>query len=158
MKKLLTILLVVIAISGAVMALRNQKTESGEVATAGTQTVPAVDLCKDAPEHVVKVTYFTTAVRCPSCRRIEELTRQTVENRFTAEVARGVVVFQLINTDLPGNEHFLKDYQLVSKTVVVAEFDNEVQGDWVNLQDVWLKFTDPEAFADYVSAAVNSLL
>ena len=158
MKKLLTILLLVIAIGGAVMAVRKQRAGSDKTTIAESQPAPAMTQSETNPGHVVTVTYFTTDVRCPSCLKIEEMTRRTVENRFAGETARGEVVFQLINTDSAGNQHYLKDYQLVSKTVVVAEFDDGVRGDWVNLQDVWLKFTDPEDFEDYVSAAVRDLL
>ena len=160
MKKLLTILLVAIAIGGAVMAIRNRRADAGPAATAATQSesAPAVVQTRTAPGHVVRVTYFTTNIRCPSCLKIEELTRRTVDNRFAGEAASGRVVFELVNTDLPGNQHYLADYQLVSKTVVVAEFDDGVRGDWVNLQDVWLKFTDPDAFEDYVATAVTDRL
>jgi hypothetical protein len=155
MKKILTAILVVIAFGGAILAIRNQSLQSTEVASPAE---PAPQMSETAPDHFVKVTYFTTNVRCPSCLKIEELTRKTVESRFSKEVAEGSVVFQLINTDLPGNEHFIKDYALVSKTVVVAEFEKGIQKEWVNLQDVWLKFTDPQAFEEYVASTVITLL
>lgn len=39
---------------------------------------------------------------------------------FAPLVAEGRVVFQTINVDRPENRHFIKDYQLVSKTVIMA--------------------------------------
>jgi len=158
MKKLLTFILVAVAFGGMAIGLKNRLAETPPEATAVNAQQPLPIPGAVAPEHIVKVTYFTTNVRCPSCLKIEELTRQTVQSRFSGEVAAGKVVFQLINTDLPENHHFVDDYQLVSKTVVVAEFDNGQQGEWFNLQDVWLKFSDPKAFETYVANAVNALL
>lgn len=158
MKKLLTIVLVAIAIGGVVMAIWNRQAGTGKDVTGPLSSGTSPTQAEVAPSHVVKVTYFTTNVRCPSCLKIEELTRLTVENRFSQEVTNGELVFQLINTDLPENRHFIKDYQLVSKTVVVAEFDDGMQGDWLNLQDVWLKFTDPEDFEKYVAEAITQKL
>ena len=156
MKKLFTVLLVAMAIAGLALAVKNRIAEPvpPEPVAQRPPTVPETA----AAAHVVKVTYFTTNVRCPSCLKIEELTRKIVETRFAGELTEGTVTFQLINTDLPGNAHFIEDYGLVSKTVVVAEFDEGVPGDWINLQDVWLKFTDPESFEQYITDAVNGML
>ncbi len=158
MKNLLTIILVAVAIGGLALGLINRPADTPDDPASKSANLPDPAAGAITPGHVVKVTYFTTNVRCPSCLKIEELTRQTVQSRFAGEVEAGTVLFQLINTDLPGNSHYLDDYHLVSKTVVVAEFNQGRQGEWVNLQDVWLKFTKPEEFEAYVADAVKALL
>ena len=79
-----------------------------------------------APD-VIQVTYFSSDVRCATCVRIERLTRASVEKNFGAELASGRIVLQTINLDGPGNEHFVQDYQLISKTVIVSD---RAQGLW----------------------------
>ncbi len=107
-----------------------------------------------APD-VIQVTYFSSDVRCATCVRIERLTRETVEKNFGAEIASGRIVLQTINLDGPGNEHFVQDYQLISKTVIVSDRAQGQEVKWENLQDVWSKQKDEQAFEAYVVDAVR---
>ena len=83
---------------------------------------------------VIQVTYFSSDVRCATCVRI---------------------VLQTINLDGPGNEHFVQDYQLISKTVIVAGRAKGQEVKWENLQEVWSKQKDEQAFEAYVVDAVR---
>jgi len=107
-----------------------------------------------APD-VIQVTYFSSDVRCATCVRIERLTRETVEKNFAREIASGRVVLQTINLDGPGNEHFVQDYQLISKTVIVSDRAMGLEVQWENLQEVWSKQKDETAFEAYVVDAVR---
>jgi hypothetical protein len=69
----------------------------------------------------VLVTYFSSDVRCATCVRIERLTRETVERNFGPELAIGRIALRTVNLDGPGNEHFVRDYSLISKTVIVSD-------------------------------------
>ena len=106
----------------------------------------------------VVVTYFTTAVRCDSCRTIERLSRQAIEEGFPKEVANGEVVFRVLNTDREENQHFLTDYELTNKTVIVSHQKSGKQTEWVNRQDVWLLFDEPAEFLDYLREPVKRFL
>jgi len=107
-----------------------------------------------APD-MIQVTYFSSDVRCATCVRIERLTRETVEKNFGAEVASGRIVLQTINLDGPGSEHFVQDYQLISKTVIVSDRAQGQEVKWENLQEVWSKQKDEQAFEAYVVDAVR---
>ncbi len=107
-----------------------------------------------APD-VIQVTYFSSDVRCATCVRIERLTRETVEKNFAAEIASGRIVLSTINLDGPGNEHFVQDYQLISKTVIVSDRAKGQEVKWENLQEVWSKQKDEQAFEAYVVDAVR---
>ena len=107
-----------------------------------------------APD-VIQVTYFSSDVRCATCVRIERLTRETVEKNFAAEIASGRIVLNTINLDGPGNAHFVQDYQLISKTVIVSDRAKGQEVKWENLQDVWSKQKDEKAFEAYVVDAVR---
>ena len=148
MKKLLTISLFGIAIAGVIFAAVKSSRPQGTTQSVATPTVVI-------PEDGVVVTYFTTNVRCSSCRKIEALTRETIAGEFPDECADGKVVFQVLNTDFPENAHFIEEYKLVSKTVVVSERNAGKETGWKNLQDIWLKLKDPADFKNYVAAGVR---
>lgn len=120
-------------------------------AVAENVVTNAPDVAADA----VLVTYFSSDVRCATCVRIERLTRETVERNFGRELASGRIQFRTVNLDGPGNAHFVQDYQLISKTVIVSDLAKGQEVGWENLQSVWTKQKDDQAFDDYVTAAVR---
>lgn len=161
-KKVSTILLLIVAIAGVAAALYRRPADSAAAPVAAQAEPVAAATAEPVSESragpLVTVTYFTTSVRCASCMRIEEWTRKAVDSRFADEVAAGRVSFRMVYTDTPANEHYIQDYQLVSKSVVVAESLEGREQEWVNLQDVWLLLHDEQAFADYIAGAVAAHL
>ncbi|MDX2110705.1 MAG: nitrophenyl compound nitroreductase subunit ArsF family protein [Verrucomicrobiota bacterium] len=137
---------------------------TGANPTTATSPVPAAINGTDTqvmqtPASVnVVVTYFTTNVRCVSCRKIEELTLGVLDERYSDALKSGRIVFQTHNIDLPENKHFITDYDLSFKTVVVEEMREGKQISWQKLDDVWTLLDDPVAFYNYVSEAINKKL
>ncbi len=151
MKRFLKWALFALAAVGCWAAIQQarQVTELPAVRQAVVTTRPGA-----APD-VIQVTYFSSDVRCATCIRIERLTRETVEKNFRAEIASGRIVLQTINLDGPGNEHFVQDYRLISKTVIVSDRAKGQEVGWENLQEVWSKQKDEPAFEAYVVDAVR---
>ncbi len=159
MKRILTYLLIAFAMGGAFIAIKNKNT-ANQASTEASPRQATVDMTK-VSNHAnsgVVVTYFSSNVRCASCLKLEKLSQETIHTRFAKELALKHVQFQVLNMDLPENQHFITDYALVSKTVVVAEYkDGKVQR-WVNLQDVWLKLSNPTEFDAYLTHAIAAYL
>jgi len=104
---------------------------------------------------VIQVTYFSSDVRCATCVRIERLTRVCVERNFAPEIQSGRIQLRTVSLDGPGNEHFIQDYRLISKTVIVSDLAKGQEVRWENLQDVWTKQKDETSFEAYVVDAVR---
>ncbi len=66
-----------------------------------------------------------------------------METRFADQLKSGELVFRTLNVGLPENKHFVDDYRLVSKTVIVSIRKNGAESSFENLQDVWFKLNDP---------------
>lgn len=162
MKTFLTYALLVIAVAGIGAAvMRSSRTPGDSPAKAANATVENVgnkSVPNALPADGVVVTYFTTDVRCPSCFQIEKLSRQTVERDFSDEMQTGQVIFRSVNTDQPANQHFIDDYQLVSKTVIVSSRHGGQETNWTNLQDVWLKLGNEDEFTRYVGTEIRQQL
>jgi hypothetical protein len=144
------ILLAVVIGSVAFYVWRRPDGAGGEPSPAGA----AIDVAK---ANVV-VTYFTTDVRCESCRTIERLSRQAIDEGFPDEVARGDVVYRVLNTDRPENRHFVDDYEIANKTVIVSHQVAGKETEWQNRQDVWLMLDEPTEFFAYVREPVKKYL
>jgi hypothetical protein len=106
----------------------------------------------------IYVTYFRATARCMSCLKIEDLTDGTMTTRFAGPIADKRVVWRTLNVDEPENHHFVKDYGLYTKSVVVSEVRNGREVRWKNLDQVWQLLGDPPAFQSYVEREVQAFL
>jgi hypothetical protein len=110
------------------------------------------------PPTTIFVTYFHTTTRCVSCVKIENLTEMTMATRLSGPVAEKRVVFRSVNVDEPVNAHFVKDYGLFTKSVVVSEVKGGFEVRWKNLDQVWHLLGNPESFQSYVEREVQAFL
>ena len=129
---------------------------------AGTAAAPPSPARPDEPGRTLgprlMAYYFHTNVRCPTCLRIEAYAKEAVETGFPDDLKSGRIVFRPVNVDEPANEHFIEDFKLVSKTVVVARLKDGKVADWRNLDKVWLLVQDKEAFFKYIQSNIRDLL
>ena len=108
--------------------------------------------------HRVIAYYFHTTYRCASCRSIEAYSREAIESAFADELKDGRLVWKVVNVEVKGNEHFVKDYQLFTKSVVLVDEVKGKQARWKNLDKVWELLGDKEEFQSYVTAETRAYL
>ncbi|MPN59358.1 hypothetical protein SDC9_207079 [bioreactor metagenome] len=85
-----------------------------------------------------------------TCNRIEELVRKALESQFADELKAGTIVFHSVNVDDPANEHFIRDFALDSKIVVMRRGEK-----FEKFPDVWTLVRDPEKFTAYIRSGVE---
>jgi len=109
-----------------------------------------------APKVVVY--YFHGNTRCITCKKIESFARSAIESGFAAELKTGRIEFRSVNVEEPNNEHYVQDYQLVTRSVVLSRIRNDKQDTWKNLDQVWTLVRDPDVFNRYVVDETKQLL
>jgi hypothetical protein len=102
--------------------------------------------------------YFHGDARCWTCRTVEAYAKEAVELGFPERVADGSVVFLAVNVERAENRHYIDDFQLTSRTVVVAEEVDGVIVRWSRLDKVWQLANGHDLYLEYVRRAVNDLL
>ena len=103
-----------------------------------------------ASEKNVIVYYFHGNMRCMTCRKIEAYTNKAIQTGFPDALNKGRLELRVVNVDEPDNEHFVKDYQIVTRSVVIAEFEGSEQKRWKNLEQVWHLVGDEHTFLKYI--------
>ena len=104
------------------------------------------------------VYYFHNSYRCPSCRKIEAFTAEAVNANFEKELKAGRMEYSVVNVDEKGNEHFTQDYQLYTKSVVIADTKNGKDTRWKNLPKVWELLSNKEKFQSYIRDEIKNYL
>jgi len=110
------------------------------------------------PDRTVVAYYFHGNFRCQTCRKIEAYSRMAVENGFPEDLKARRLEWRVTNVEEPGNEHFIQDYQLFSKSLVLVAKEGSKQTRWKNLQEVWTLVGDEEAFIQYVQDEIRAFL
>ena len=102
--------------------------------------------------------YFHVTVRCTTCKTIEAYSREAILNHFKSDVDRGRLEWQVVNVQLPENKHFVKDYQLFTKSVVLVHIANGKQQSYKILNDVWELVGEKRQFQAYIDREVRGYL
>jgi len=103
-------------------------------------------------------TYFFTNVRCPSCLSIERLTSMTIRDEFAPDIASGRLRWRTVNLDGEGNFHYVKDYKLFTKSVIISQVVDGKEVRWKNLEKVWELLRNEGKFKKYVKDEVASFM
>lgn len=120
-------------------------------AAAQTPQAPAAD-------SKVVAYYFHGTTRCNTCRTIEAYAKEAVQTGFGDGLKAGKIEWRALNVEEPANRHFIKDYQLYTRSVVLASYEGDKQLRWKNLDKVWELVGDKPSFTRYVQAEVKSFL
>jgi hypothetical protein len=121
--------------------------------------VPALSVADDAgasPKYVA--TYFLTNVRCPSCLTIERLSSETVRVEFSDQIESKQLEWRTVNIDEEGNYHFVKDYGLYTKSVIISEEINGKEVRWKNLPKVWELLGNEGKFRKYLKEEISAFM
>lgn len=127
------------------------------VAAANAMTTPAAKPAPKAQRKVIAY-YFHGNYRCVSCRTIEAWTNKAIQDNFAADLKTGRLEWRVVNVETAGNEHFMKDYKLFTKSVVLSDMRNGKEANWKNLDKVWTLLRDETAFKNYVRDTVKASL
>jgi len=112
-----------------------------------------------AQTESLTVYYFHTTYRCHSCTLLEEYTRDAVMKNFPAELKSGRIKFVALNIEKDPNRHYIQDYHLSFKSVVVSVQDEKGREKrWENLSKVWVYLRNRDALTKYVVERVRSHL
>ena len=112
----------------------------------------------DAPGTQVVAYYFHGQFRCATCRRLEALSKEAISSGFAKELASGRLAFRVVNVETPNTKHFIKDFQLVTKSLVLVRYKDGKVVRWKNLPKIWQLVRDREAFIRYVQEETRAFL
>jgi len=102
--------------------------------------------------------YFHGTFRCTTCRTIEQYSHDAIQTYFAKELGNGKLEFRPVNVEEPGNKHFIQDYQLFTRSLVLSLVSDGKEKKWKNLPDVWKLVRDKEKFLKYVKDEVEKFL
>jgi len=111
----------------------------------------------DSANKVV-VYYFHGTFRCFTCINMEKYSREAIETNFKEALQSGKLEFSSVNVEEHGNEHFEKDYQLYTKSLILSLVKDGKEVKSKNLEKIWEYANNKQEFIDYVTSEINVFL
>jgi hypothetical protein len=130
------------AVTGAVAETLQKPKAPGAVAAA------------PAGSPGVLVYYFHATTRCATCRTIEAYAKETVTSKFASDLEAHRLEWRAVNVDEPANRHFIRDFQLYTRSVVVVDAKNPKR--YKVLDRVWQLVRNKAAFQSYVEQEIRA--
>jgi len=154
-------LLAVAILSGAILCGCSSPAEPTPSQPTPTQETPTQETPTLQPSPVgaswVEVVYFHGDKRCYSCTRIEEATRNAIENDFAQQLQSGDLAFQVLNLEDEANSATIERYGAHTSSL----FINTVEEGRDHIEEVtkaWLVVNDSEALANLVKGEIQEHL
>lgn len=123
-----------------------------------TNAPEAIASTQASLENYVVAYYFHGNYRCTSCLRIEQYSKEAIEKYYAEELKSGNLVFKVINVEEKGNEHYIQDYKLYTKSLVLSLVKEGKEAKSENLSKVWELLNDKEGFYEYVRNSTDNYL
>ncbi len=105
----------------------------------------------------VEVYHFHSTQQCYSCRKLGELTENTLNNYFSEELNSGEIVFAHINVDLQENQEIFSKYGATGSSLMIGTYVNSEFHKEENIR-VWYKINNEIEFMNYLKSIVEKRL
>ncbi len=128
------------------------------VVSAGAVLAKNLASAEQASTAKVIAYYFHGSFRCPTCRKLEQYSREAIEINFKDALRSGKLELKVVNVEDKGNEHYASDYRLYTKSLILSSVKDGKQIKWKNLDKIWEYVGNKERLIDYVKNAVADLL
>jgi len=113
---------------------------------------------QDKPAGKVIAYYFHGTFRCFTCTTMEKYSREAIDANFKDALASGKLEFKAVNVEERGNEHFVNDYQLYTKSLILSLVKAGKEIKSKNLDKIWEYVRNKQRFSDYVTEEVANFL
>ena len=123
-----------------------------------TADTTAIDNAEDTGSEIIFATYFHGDVRCATCRKLEAYSEEALKAAFGIELADSTLVWRTINYDTEGNQHYLDDYGLYTKALILSRVRDNSEIEWVNLSKIWELVGNKDKFLKYVQDETRAFL
>ncbi|OPZ79199.1 MAG: hypothetical protein BWY78_00191 [Alphaproteobacteria bacterium ADurb.Bin438] len=97
--------------------------------------------------------YFHDDVRCASCRLIEQYTTEVYNENFKDDFE-----LKVIDISIENNRHFVKDYTLYTKSVILSKIKDGKEVEFKNLDKIWQYLRDKKKSKAYLKEEINNFL
>ncbi len=126
--------------------------------SSGINFSPLAQAGEDTKGAYVVAYYFHGTMRCPTCHKLEQYSKEAIEINLNDALASGKLEFKVVNVEDKGNEHYASDYRLYTKSLILSLVKDGKRIKWKNLDKIWEYVGNKQRFIDYIKNEVANFL
>jgi hypothetical protein len=119
---------------------------------------PEATQSETADKDVFFAYYFHGTKRCATCIKLESYSHEALQSGFEKELSDSLLVWRTVNWDDEANAHFVDDYQLFTKAVILSRVRRGEEVAWKNLDSIWQLVGDKDRLVGYIQRETRSFL
>jgi len=89
---------------------------------------------------------------------MEKYSREAIESNYKDALDSGKLEFKAVNVEDRGNEHFVDDYKLYTKSLILSLVKDGKEVKSKNLDKIWELARNKQKFIDYVTGELNEFM
>ena len=128
------------------------------LAAVAVISVGSSALAADSQPAKVIVYYFHGSFRCHTCNMMEKYSKEAIETNFKDAIASGILEFKEVNVEEKGNAHFVKEYNLYTKSLILSLVKDGKEVKSKNLDKIWQHARNKQRFIEYVTGELNEFI
>ena len=113
---------------------------------------------EDKPVAKVTAYYFHGTFRCYTCTNMEKYSREAIETNFKDALASSNLEFKAVNVEDHSNEHFVDEYKLYTKSLILSLVKDGKEVKSKNLDKIWEYAHNKQKFIDYVTSEISGFM
>ena len=102
--------------------------------------------------------FFYGNIHCSTCANLQEYALGALKESFSAEFESGALQWRTLNMDKPENEHFVTEYGMYSKSVVLVAMKDGKEVRFKNLKEIWDLEYDQSLYREYIRSNTREFL
>ena len=160
MSRSMWLLIVIAAATLLVLGAQAQQGTTPDSAKTPVAQAPAQAVKPDSgvTADVIVATYFHGDVRCPTCIKLESYSGEALKTGFEKELKDSSLVWRTVNWDRDENKHYVDDYQLYTKALILSRMRDGKEVAFTNLDSIWTLVGDKDQFIKYVQNHTRSFI
>ena len=128
------------------------------LAVVAAISVGSFAFAQSNPQAKVIAYYFHGSFRCVTCTNMEKYSQEAIEANFQDALTSGKLEFKAVNVEDRGNEHFVDDYKLYTRSLILSLVKDGKEVKSKNLDKIWELARNKQKFIEYVTAEVDALM
>jgi hypothetical protein len=102
--------------------------------------------------------YFHGDRRCATCLKLEAYSAEALQTGFKKELSDSVLVWRVVNYDEKENKHYIDDYNLYTKALILSRVSGGKEVGWKNLDKIWQLVGNKDKFIEYVQQETREFM
>jgi hypothetical protein len=152
-------LLTALVLTAAIAVLGANAQQQADSQSTETKQIDSSSAKPDTTEaNKIIAYYFHGNRRCATCLKLEAYSAEALQTGFKKELSDSVLVWRVVNYDKKENEHYIDDYKLYTKALILSRVSEGKEVKWKNLDMIWQLVENKDKFIEYVQKETREFM